>query len=148
MADLSDYPEELREILEIVEEVDISERNEMLIDYSDRFSEVPEHIAKRPFPEENRVQRCESEAYVFAEPTDNNRLNLYFAVENPQGVSARALSAILQETLSGKPIDDILSVPSDLVTRLFGRNISMGKGEGLLGIVSLIKYFAKQHVKS
>lgn len=148
MAELKEYPEALREILEIVEEVSISERNEMLIDYSDRFKEVPEHIAKRPFPEINRVQRCESEAYVFAEPVDDNRLNLYFAVENPQGVSARALSAILQESLSGKPIDDILSIPTDLVTRLFGRNISMGKGEGLLGIVSLMKYFAKQHAKS
>ncbi len=145
MADLSEYPEALREILEIVEEVSLSERNEMLIDYSDRFNEVPEHIAKRPFPEENRVQRCESEAYVFVEPTEDNRLNLYFAVENPQGVSARALSAILQESLSGESVEDILSVPTDIVTRLFGRNISMGKGEGLLGIVSLVKYFSQKH---
>lgn len=145
MSDLSNYPAALREILEIIEESSKTERNEILLDYSDRFIEVPEHIATRPFPAENRVQHCESQAYVFVEPVDDQHLNFYFAVENPQGVSARALSAILQESLSGTDIDSILEIPTEVVYRLFGRNISMGKGQGLMGMVALLKHFAKQH---
>lgn len=144
MADLSEYPEALREILETFEEVEEYERHEILLDYSDRFVEVPTTIAQRPFPEINRVQRCESEAYVFVELRDNNCIHFYFAVENPQGVSARALGAILQETLSGSTIEQIENIPNDIVIRLFGPRISMGKGEGLLGMVSLLKYFARQ----
>lgn len=148
MAELNDYPEKLREIMELFEEVDESERAEILLDYSDRFIEVPEAVACRPFAEENRVQRCESEAYVFTEPLDENKgLKFYFAVENPQGVSARALGAILQESLSGASVETIESIPHDIVIRLFGRRISMGKGEGLLGMVSLLKYYARQRAK-
>lgn len=148
MADVNDYPEPLREIMEILEESDESERNEILLDYSDRFREVPERLAIRPFAQEHRVQRCESEAYVFTEPAGDNKVNFYFAVENPQGVSARALAAILQESLSGKDIDVIESIPPNIVTDIFGPRVSMGKGEGLLGMVSLLKHFAKQHQKA
>lgn len=144
MADLSDYPEALRDILETFAEVEEYERHEILLDYSDRFQEVPPPIAERPFPEINRVQRCESEAYVFVEKTEDNRINFYFAVENPQGVSARALGAILHESLSGSTAEQIERIPNDIVIRLFGPRISMGKGEGLLGMVSLLKYFVKQ----
>jgi cysteine desulfuration protein SufE len=145
MSDISQYPEKLREIMEIFEEVSEAERIEILLDYSDRFSEVPKTIAVRPFPEENRVQRCESEAYVFTEPlTEDNTLKFHFAVENPQGVSAKALGAILQESLSGGPIKDILNISEDIVIKMFGKRISMGKGEGLMGMISLLKYYAKQ----
>ncbi len=149
MADLSEYPEKLREIVEIFDEVDEQERIEVLLDYSDRFREVPTSIAVRPFDEEHRVQRCESEAYVFTEPVDDEgNIKFHFAVENPQGVSARALGSILQDSLSGGPVEDILNIPHDLVTRIFGKRISMGKGEGLMGMVSLLKYYAQQQAKN
>lgn len=148
MTAISEYPEPLREILEIFEEAGESERLEMLLDYSDRFQEVPVRLATRPFPEAHRVQRCESEAYVFTEDAGDNKVNFYFAVENPQGVSARALARILQDALSGKDIELIDAIPSDIVVQIFGPRVSMGKGEGLLGMVSLLKYFAKQHQKA
>ena len=149
MADLSEYPEKLREIMEIFDEVDERERVEVLLDYSDRFREVPSSIAVRPFDDEHRVQRCESEAYVFTEGVDDEgNINFHFAVENPQGVSAKALAAILQDSLSGEPVEDILNIPHDLVTRIFGKSISMGKGEGLMGMVSLLKYFAEQEARN
>lgn len=149
MAELSEYPEKLREIVEIFDEVDANERAEILLDYSDRFIEVPQAVAARPFSEEHRVQRCESEAYVFTSPLSaDNVLNFYFAVENPQGVSARALGAILQESLSGGPVEDIVKIPDDIVSRLFGKRISMGKGEGLLGMVALLKYFAQEQIRT
>jgi sulfur transfer protein SufE len=70
-------------------------------------------------------------------------LKLYFAVENPSGVSARALAAILDRTLSGLPASDIANVSCDIVERIFRRNISMGKGMGLMAMVQAVQTLAK-----
>ncbi len=144
MTDLSQFPEELHELLTIIRESPITDRNEILLDYSDRFEGVPEHIATRPYPESHRVVECESDVYVFTEQGKNNGINFYIAVENPQGVSSRALSAVLKESFDGKDLQKIESIPETLIFELFGRNVSMGKGAGMMGIIKLLKYFARQ----
>src|SRR3712207_2395247 len=59
------YPEKLQEVLDAFAFVeDRNERAALLMEYADRFDEVPESVAARPFPEENHVTRCESDAYV------------------------------------------------------------------------------------
>ena len=59
-------------------------------------------------------------------------LHLYFAVENPSGVSAKALAAILDRTLSGLTPEEIAQIDASVVEKLFRQNISMGKGMGLM----------------
>lgn len=145
---MANYPEKLAHILDDFAEIsDRTERAEMLIEIADRFKEVPHSIATRPFPEENHVQRCESDAYVWAETQPDQTLKFYFAVENPQGLSAKAMSVILDETLSGQPIEKVAQVPSDIVFQLFGKDISMGKGQGLMGIVSMVQDAARRHMR-
>jgi cysteine desulfuration protein SufE len=152
MADLSLYPEKLREVLEIFIE-NPTERTAMLVDYSDQFEGVPERIATRPYGLEHQVPHCESDTYVYAEPAGpvaggETPLKFYFAVENPFGVSARSLSAILDQSISGLPAREIAVMPiDDLVSTLFGRNISMGKGQGLLSIASVVKVLAQRYVR-
>ncbi|MBK9344555.1 MAG: hypothetical protein IPN07_16320 [Dehalococcoidia bacterium] len=85
-------PPDLERLLEDFKLAERSERIDMLIEYADRFEEVPGHIASRPFPEDHHVQKCESEAYVWAEDQPDGTLKYYFAVENPQGISAKAWS--------------------------------------------------------
>lgn len=152
MSDFTKYPDKLREVLEIFVE-NPTERNAMLVEYSDQFEGVPERIATRPYPREHQVPHCESDSYVFVEPAGavnggDTPLKFYFAVENPFGVSARSLCAILDQTVSGLPAREIASMPiDDLVPTLFGRNISMGKGQGLLGIASVVKVLAQRYTK-
>jgi cysteine desulfuration protein SufE len=126
---------------------DRHERAEMLIELADRFEEVPERIATRPFPEAHRVQRCESEAYVWAEPQADHTLKYHFAVENPQGLSAKAMAVILDETLSGAPVAQVVQVPDDIIFQIFGRELSMGKGQGLLGMLSMVRAFARARLQ-
>lgn len=111
---------------------DRDERMEFLIDLASRFKEVPKEIAERPFPKENKVPACESDVYVWLK---NGKL--YFAVENPQGISAKALAVILDENFSHT--NQIKEIPESLVDTIFGSTISMGKGEGLRGMVRLAK---------
>jgi sulfur transfer protein SufE len=143
---MSSLPPNLQDVFADLEMVGESGRQMYLIDYSDRFEDVPSHVAQRPYPEEHHVKECESDAYVFYEKRPDGRLNFHFAVENPQGVSARAFSKILKETVDGQPLELIEALPEDLVQRLFGRGISMGKGMGLMGILNMVKYFARRHM--
>ncbi len=133
---------ELLEDLKLVE--DRNDRLLTLIDFADRFQDVPAHIAERPFSEANHVHRCESDAYVFSESVGDNGVKFHFAVENPQGISAKAMAVILDETVSGEDPDTIASVPTDVVYQIFGKELSMGKGQGLMGMIELAKILAKK----
>ncbi len=144
---MPDYPEKLKDILADFAFVSSrAERAELLIDWADRFQPVPDHIATPPYPEEHRVPYCESEAFVWSEPQPDGTLKFYFAVENPQGLSAMALAAILDEALSGAPPEQVAAVEPDLVLKLFGSDISMGKGQGLMGMVAAVQSAARQHL--
>lgn len=145
---MTDMPEGLKTLLEDIQFAERAERIDMLIEYADRFQEVPERIATRPFPEENHVQKCESEAYVWAEDLPDGTLKFHFAVENPQGLSAKAWAVIMDETLSGQPLEAVADVPCDSVFTVFGKDVSMGKGMGLMGITDLITTYARQRLKA
>lgn len=142
------YPQKLKDVLDdFAFATTRSERAELLITLADRFQEVPERIATPPYAEEHRVPYCESEAYVWAEEQPNGTLKFYFAVENPQGLSAMAMAVILDETLSGAPPKQVAQVSSDIVLQIFGNDISMGKGQGLMGMVSMLQAITRKHLQ-
>ena len=142
-------PLKLQKLLALFAEVpDRDIRAEMLIDYARRFREVPERIAQRPFPEQHRVKYCESEAYIWSEPQNEAALKFYFAVENPQGISAKAMAAILDETLSGAPAEQVAQVSSEIAYQIFGRDLTMGKGMGLMSMVGMVQNEAKRFLEN
>ncbi len=118
-------------------------KQDLLIELAEQFKEVPPTIAFRPFPPENKVPACESEAYIWLTKSDEGKLKFYFAVENPQGLSAKALAVILDQNLSETPVDEILGVKEEIVYQIFGRNLSMGKGAGLMNMVGFVRNLAR-----
>jgi cysteine desulfuration protein SufE len=147
---MSNYPEKLAQITEDFAEItNRNERAEMLIEIADRFGEVkvPPQIATKPYPEENHVKFCESDAYVWAVDNPDGTLKYYFDVLNPQGLSAMAMSVILDDTLSGAPLEQVAAVPHEIVHHIFGREVSMGKGQGLMGIIAQVQHEAKKRLK-
>ena len=139
-------PAKLEETLDLLDLVpDRAERIQLLIDIAGRFEEVPPRLARRPFAEEHRVPACESEAYVFGEERPDGTLDFHFAVENPQGISAKAMAVILGEALSGAPPGQVAEVPQDVVYKVFGHELSMGKSMGLMGMVGMVAAMAKKH---
>jgi cysteine desulfuration protein SufE len=135
----------LTHLLEAFDEFpDPADRTDMLLSYADQFKEVPPEVATRPFPEKNHIPQCESDAYVWALKQPDGTLKLHFAVENPSGISARALATILDKTLSGLPPSEIATVDCGIVERIFRRNISMGKGMGLMAMVDAVRMLARR----
>jgi cysteine desulfuration protein SufE len=133
------------ELLSLLPERD--DRIQALIDVAERFRDVPERVARRPFPAEAKVPACESEAYVFAEERPDGTLDYHFAVENPQGISAKCLAVILGESLSGAPPEQVARVPDDLIYDVFGRELSMGKSMGLMGMVHMVSAAARKQLE-
>jgi cysteine desulfuration protein SufE len=145
---MADYPEPLQELLEDFSSIsDRRERTEMLIQYADQFEKVPGEVAAPPYPADHRVPACESEAYVWVREHSDGTLKFYFAVENPQGLSAMAMAAILNQTLSGLLPEQVIKVNPEIVFQLFGSELSMGKGAGLTSMVNMVQALARQHMK-
>jgi cysteine desulfuration protein SufE len=135
----------LNTVLEAFDEFpDPADRTDMLLSYADQFKEVPPGVAARPFADSHKIPQCESDAYAWAVQHPDGTLKLHFAVENPSGVSAKALATILDKTLSGLPAAEIATLSTDIVERIFRRNISMGKGMGLMSMVDAVRALAKR----
>ncbi len=145
---MAPVPEKLAETLDVLSSIaDRAERIQTLIDMAGNYREVPPHVAARPFPEAHRVPACESEAFVFPQPRPDGALDFHFAVDNPQGVSAKAMAAILEQTLSGAPPEQVAEVPQDIVYTIFGNELSMGKSMGLMSMVSMVKAAARRQAE-
>lgn len=144
---MSDLPPRLERILSNLDLLtDRADRIEALIDVAERFREVAPEVARRPYLEENRVPACESEAFAFVTDRADGTLGLHFAVENPQGISAKALAVILTDGLDGETPTAVASVPREIVYRIFGRELSMGKSMGLTSMVGLVQSFAQKRL--
>ena len=137
-------PSALRDVLDTFALVsDPVDRANLLIDFANRFRPVPPETATPPYPADHLVPYCESEAYVWLVPQADGTANLHFAVENPSGISAKALASILASTLSGLTPEEIEQVSPDIVEQIFRQNISMGKGMGLMAMVQAVQALAR-----
>ena len=141
-------PEKLQQLLDMFQMFDTADRTDLLLGYADQFKDVPPQIATRPFDQSHQVPQCESDAYIWGMKQPDGTMQLYFAVENPSGVSAKALAAILDKTLSGLPASEIATVNCDIVEQIFRQNISMGKGMGLMAMVNAVQSLARSASKS
>ena len=145
---MADYPAKLQEYLDDFSFITSrEERLDYLIAIADEFQPVPAAIATQPYDEAHRVIGCESEAFVWALERTDGTLDFYFDVLNPQGLSAMAMSAILDQACSGAPLQQVAAINSEVVFTFFGRDISMGKGRGLTELVNAIVYHANQRLK-
>ncbi len=146
---MPDYPPKLQDYLDDFAFISTrDERIDFLIAIADEFEPVPAAVAAKPYEEAHRVIGCESEAFVWAIERPDNRLDFHFDVLNPQGLSAMAMCAILEQSCSGAPLEQVAAINGDVVFTFFGRDISMGKGRGLTEIINAVVYAANQGLAS
>lgn len=142
MPDTAQTP--LADTVDLLASLERMERIDVLIGIADRFREVPETIARRPYGDDHKVPACESEAYLWAVRRDDDTLDFHFAVENPQGISAKAMAVLLSEGLSGAPLDEVARLDTEVIYRVFGNELSMGKSMGLMGMVNMVRHSAER----
>jgi len=147
---MANVPAKLQETIEDFSFITTrTERQEYLIQLADQFDrvKVPPEIAQKPYDEAHRVPACESDAFVWATENADGSLQYYFDVLNPQGLSAMAIAVILDEACSGAPLEQVAAVNAEIVFDFFGKGISMGKGQGLMGIVNMVAAEARRRLK-
>jgi sulfur transfer protein SufE len=147
---MAEYPAKLKEALEDFSFITTrAERQDYLIQIADRFDEVKvtPDVATKPYDEAHRVPACESEAFVWATENPDGTLHYQFDVLNPQGLSAMAMATILGETCSSAPLEQVATLTESIVFDFFGKDISMGKGQGLMGIVRTVAFEAQRRLR-
>lgn len=145
---MSNIPNKLQEFLEQLKVFsDRIERMQILISLGESFKSTAPQGVQKPYPEEHRVPGCESKVFLWATPLPNDTLKYAFAVENPQGISAMALATIINDYLSGQPLDQVVNVPDDIVFEIFGRELSMGKSMGLINMLHMVKTLARKYAE-
>jgi cysteine desulfuration protein SufE len=130
-------PEAFQEIIDglaLLE--DRQDRVEALLALGDEYMAKPKPDVPRDA--QHRVPACESEVYMNAVPAGEG-LKFQFAVDNPQGISAMALAEIIDQGLSGQPLGQVADVSEEVVYKIFGRELSMGKSAGLIGMIQMVK---------
>ncbi len=132
---------------DLFKNMDRSRRIQMLIDIGETYRVVPAEIAAPPYPQDRKVPACESQAYVWA-VEQGPGLKFYFAVENPQGVSAKATAALIDRTCSGAPIEQVAAIPPDIIYEIFGAELSIGKNLGLTNMLAMCRHEAKKRLEA
>ncbi|MFM9873243.1 MAG: SufE family protein [Fimbriimonadaceae bacterium] len=131
------YPTPIQEFVENLSFIDDrAERIQILIELSRSYKAANQ---EKPYPAENRVPGCESEVYTWLTLTPEGTLNLDIAVDNPQGISAMSLAALIASGLQNQLPTTANQLDEDLVYALFGKELSMGKSMGLTNLVRQIK---------
>lgn len=144
---MPEYPPKLQDYLDDFDFISTrDERIDFLIAISDDFEPVPASVATKPYEEAQRVIGCESEAFVWAIDRPDGTLDFHFDVLNPQGLSAMAMCAILDQSCSGAPLEQVAAINGEVVFTFFGKDISMGKGRGLTEIINAVVYAANQRL--
>lgn len=144
-------PQQLNDIIEDFSFItDRHEHAAYITEIADRFpaAQIKADMVTQPYDEQNKVPACESEAYVWAFPNADGTLSYYFAVQNPQGLSAMAMAVILHESCTSTPLAQVVSIPDDVIFKIFGQDISMGRGEGLMNMVRMVKSAAQDMLNS
>ena len=134
-------PPELERVLDLFSRLGREQTMQALVDYANRFPELPDRFAALAASEEHKVHECMTPVALFSE-VDAGAIRFYADV--PQNApTIRALLSILMAGLNGRPPGDVLSIPSDFVTRLM-RNVGLSTRErGLQAILARMKRHAR-----
>jgi len=118
-------------------DADRQERIELLIDFARNLPVLPDRLEKLK-DAEHRVEECQSPVFLFVESHGQTvEIHADAPIEAP---TVRGFVAILVEGLNGASVEEVLSVPSDLIERIgLPEILGMLRVRGLSGILARLK---------
>jgi len=106
-----DLPELLAEIREDFLELEVRERLQLLLEFSNELPELPERYRDHPDLFE-RVEECQSPVFIFTE-VDEKRIVHLFAIAPKEAPTTRGFASIIVQGLAGLTVEEVLAVPDD-----------------------------------
>jgi len=104
-------PEALDEIRTDFTELEVKERLQLLLEFSNELPELPAHYAEHPDLFE-RVEECQSPVFIFVDIDAQKTVQLY-ATAPKEAPTTRGFASILVQGLAGLTVDEVLAVPDD-----------------------------------
>ena len=104
-------PEQLAEIRDDFLGLEVKERLQLLLEFSNELPELPERYADHPDLFE-RVEECQSPVFIFVEVDDRSVVHL-FAMAPKEAPTTRGFASILAQGLAGLTADEVLAVADD-----------------------------------
>lgn len=135
---MSIYPDALDHLISEIKSIDDREEHQAVLEELSCDYQDDSEYSQSLNIELVRTPNCPSEVYVGVEIKDN-LYNLLFTVRNPQGISAKAFTAIIKKYYANTTKEQILSIPEELVYDIFTKDITMGRAQGLVGVIRTIK---------
>ena len=104
-------PAKLAEIREDFHELEIRDRLQLLLEFSNELPDLPERYADHPDLLE-RVEECQSPVFMFVEVDDQDIVHL-FVTAPKEAPTTRGFASILVQGLEGLSVAEVLEVPDD-----------------------------------
>jgi len=135
-------PARLAEIIEDFELSEGREKIEMLVDYSERMSPLPERIVQNRGAMDE-VPECMTPVFIAAETVDGG-MHFYFDVP-PESPTVRGFASILSQGLDGATPEQVLAVPNDFFYRMgLEQVLTMQRLKGFSSILAHMKRLATE----
>lgn len=135
-------PERLQEIIEEFEYSEGREKVELLLYYSERMPDLPEHFREKRGDME-LVEECMTPVHVAAEVKDHH-MTFFFDVpaESP---TVRGFAALIAEGLESATPQEVLEVPNDFFLAMgLEKVLTMQRMNGIAAILAHMKRLAAQ----
>jgi cysteine desulfuration protein SufE len=104
-------PEMLEQIKDDFHALELRDRLQLLLEFSNELPDLPERYLDHPDLLE-RVEECQSPVYIFVEIDDDGLVQMY-ATAPKEAPTTRGFASILAQGLSGLPVDVVLAIPDD-----------------------------------
>jgi cysteine desulfuration protein SufE len=104
-------PDALDEIRTDFTELEVKDRLQLLLEFSNELPELPAHYAEHPDLFE-RVEECQSPVFIFVDIDVQQTVHLY-ATAPKEAPTTRGFASILVQGLAGLTVDEVLAVPDD-----------------------------------
>jgi cysteine desulfuration protein SufE len=104
-------PEQLEQIKVDFHELELRDRLQLLLEFSNELPDLPERYSEHPDLLE-RVEECQSPVFMFVEVDDHKVVHL-FATAPREAPTTRGFASILVQGLAGLTAEQVLDVPDD-----------------------------------
>jgi len=134
----SNRKNKLEELKREFGELDVRDRLETLLEFSDELPDLPESYRARRDAGENRVHECQTPVYIWVEVADG-QVEIYADVSR-DAPTVRGFISLLANTLCGLAPAEVLAVKPTLLTELgLVEALGMVRMRGLHAILHRIK---------
>ncbi len=136
----------LDELISTFRDLDVSDRLELLLEYSENLPDLPQRFEAKRLAGENRVPECQTPVYLWIEVVDG-RVEIYADVPR-ESPTVRGFISLLVNSLRGTSPAELLSLNSGMLRELgLAEVLGMVRTQGLQAIMQKIKTEAQRVVE-